>query len=62
MEKKIAIVENFFDMCDIQLNPNKSELIVIGNKRDTHISREIMLNNILIKANKKDKATRYLDI
>lgn len=33
MKRKIQIIESFFDMSSIKLNPNKSKLIVINEKR-----------------------------
>lgn len=62
MEKKVKIVESFFAMSGIQLNPNKSELIVIENKYNRNTPKEIKMKEIPIRAIKKDQTARYLGI
>lgn len=59
MEKKVKIVESFFAITNISLNPNKLKLIVINGKENEE--REIILN-VTIKANGKNVAVQYLGV
>src|SRR5260363_17052 len=61
----IAVAEEFFEINDIKINDNKSELIVINSKTKKSTlekSEEIQIGGVTVKTKEKEKTTRYLGI